>query len=370
MGCDAKLDVFDWLADVAPPDGKEPFDCVEVRFKNERKDFYRNVEGVQLHKGDVVVVEATQGHDVGVVSLAGELVRLQMQKKGMDPASSDIGHVLRKAEEQDIQQWRSAREKEDKAQQIAIQRARELGLDMKISDVEYRGDEKKATFFYTADNRVDFRELVKILAGELKTRIEMHQIGARQEAAKIGGIGTCGRPLCCSTWLTDFRSVSTSAARYQQLSLNPEKLAGQCGKLKCCLNFELDMYLEALQGFPDPKRKLITQQGIATHFKTDIFKGEVWYIYEKNSNDPVPLSVARVNQIIAMNDADRYPATLEEIKENSGKDHRSEKDLADQESITRFDAVRKKDRKGRQKKHSGKDQGASPKEVPQNSGSH
>ncbi len=356
MGCDTKLDVFDWLADVPSPDGRGEFPFVEVRFKNERKAFFRNDDHLQLHKGDVVVVEANPGHDVGVVSLTGELVRLQMQKKRKNPDSPDIPTLYRKAREKDIQTWQEAREKEEDAKRIARQKAKDLGLDMKISDVEYQGDGRKATFFYTAEHRVDFRQLIKALAEELKVRIQMHQIGMRQEAGKIGGIGSCGRPLCCSTWLTDFRTVSTSAARYQQLSLNPNKLAGQCGKLKCCLNFELDMYLEALEGFPDPGTKLFTAEGTAVHFKTDIFRKEIWYAYEEGSTtEPVPLSLHRVNRIIEMNRQGAYPDELQDPSTSrEGKEEEPViQELVGQDSLTRFDEPANKKKSGSQKKENG-----------------
>ncbi|MGQ0827750.1 MAG: PSP1 domain-containing protein, partial [Bacteroidota bacterium] len=271
-GCN-KLNVFDWLANMELPNGQTAFDCVEIRFKNSRKDFYRNVNNLQLHVGDVVAVEASGGHDIGVISVSGELVRLQMKKRNVDPASEEIKKVYRKAKSTDIDKWKEAQSLEQATMYRARTFAVKLNLQMKISDVEYQGDRTKAIFYYTADERVDFRELIKVLADEFKVRIEMKQIGARQEASRLGGIGSCGRELCCSTWLTDFRSVSTSAARYQQLSLNPLKLAGQCGKLKCCLNYELDSYMDALKDFPEVNNvKLETDRGRAFHQKTDIFR--------------------------------------------------------------------------------------------------
>jgi cell fate regulator YaaT (PSP1 superfamily) len=242
-GCN-KLNVFDWLANMALPAGQKPFDIVEVRFKNSRKEFYRNVNDLPLFQGEIVAVEAGSGHDIGVVSLTGELVKHQMKNRGIAADSPEIKKLYRKAKQTDVEKWKEAQVLEEKTMYAARTIAVRLGLQMKISDVEYQGDKTKATFYYTADDRVDFRELIKVLAAEFRVRIEMRQIGARQEAARLGGIGSCGRELCCSTWLTDFRTVNTSAARYQQLSLNPQKLAGQCGKLKCCLNYELDSYME------------------------------------------------------------------------------------------------------------------------------
>ncbi len=275
-----KLSVFDWLANMSMPNGIEPFNYVEVRFKNGRKHFFKNVENLSLSMGDAVAVEASPGHDVGMVSLTGELVRVQMKKKKVKPDSEEVLKIYRKATQKDLDVWEEVRSREEAIKKRAREIAIRLKLSMKISDIEFQGDASKATFYYTADDRVDFRQLIKEFAREFNTRIEMRQIGLRQEAARLGGIGSCGRELCCSTWLTDFRSVSTSAARYQQLSLNPQKLAGQCGKLKCCLNYELDSYLEALKNFPRTDTKLFTKKGTAVCQKIDIFKGVLWYAYE------------------------------------------------------------------------------------------
>jgi len=245
-----KLTVFDWLSNMSLPNGEQPFNWVEVRFKNGRKNYYKNIENLSLSIGDIVATQAQAGHDVGMVTLTGELVRVQMKRKKVDENAEEILKIYRKASQKDIDIWSSARDKEEAMKVKARQFAIDLKLQMKISDIEYQGDASKATFYYTAEERVDFRELIKVFAKEFRTRIEMKQVGFRQEAARLGGIGSCGRELCCSTWLTDFRSVSTSAARYQQLSLNPQKLSGQCGKLKCCLNYELDTYLDALKEFP------------------------------------------------------------------------------------------------------------------------
>ena len=262
-GCN-KLSVFDWLGNMNLPEGQNRFDIVEIRFKNSRKEFFRNTNSLNINVGDVIAVESNSGHDIGTVSLTGELVKLQLKKHNVNFDSEEIKKIYRKAKQLDIEKWREAQSLEINTMYRARTIALNLGLQMKLSDVEYQGDKSKAIFYYTADARVDFRELIKLLADEFKVRIEMKQIGARQEASRLGGIGSCGRELCCSSWLTDFRTVSTSAARYQQLSLNPLKLAGQCGKLKCCLNYELDSYLDALKEFPEMDgKKLQTKKGDA-----------------------------------------------------------------------------------------------------------
>jgi cell fate regulator YaaT (PSP1 superfamily) len=354
-GCN-KLNVFDWLGNMSLPGGQKPFDMVEVRFKNSRKDFFKNVNALGLNVGDVIAVEASPGHDIGIVSLTGELVRLQMKKKGVSYDSEEIKKIYRKAKQQDIDKWREGQALEVatmyKARTIALQ----LGLQMKLSDVEYQGDKSKAIFYYTADERVDFRELIKVLAEQFKVRIEMRQIGARQEAARLGAIGACGRELCCSTWLTDFRTVSTSAARYQQLSLNPMKLAGQCGKLKCCLNYELDTYQDALKEFPqiDGKR-LHTQKGDAFLQKTDIFKRLIWWSYTTEPDVFIPLSIARVKEVLAMNEKGEKPVDLAEFKEASALPEVKKPDFENvvgQDSLTRFDK-QKNQNKHKHKKHQG-----------------
>lgn len=356
-GCN-KLNVFDWLGNMSLPGGQTPFDMVEVRFKNSRKDFYRNVNALGLNVGDVIAVEASPGHDIGVVSLTGELVRLQMKKKGVSFDSEEIKKIYRKAKQQDIDKWREGQSLEVatmyKARTIALQ----LGLQMKLSDVEYQGDKSKAIFYYTADERVDFRELIKVLADAFKVRIEMRQIGARQEAARLGAIGSCGRELCCSTWLTDFRTVSTSAARYQQLSLNPMKLAGQCGKLKCCLNYELDTYQDALKEFPqiDGKR-LHTQKGDAFLQKTDIFKRLIWWSYTTEPDVFIPLSIARVKDVLAMNEKGEKPVDLAEFKEISALPEVKQPDFENvvgQDSLTRFDKQKNQNRNKHKKHHGNK----------------
>ncbi len=311
-------------------------DFVEVRFKNTRKQFFKQ-ENLNLREGEVVSVEASPGHDVGTVSLVGDLVLLQMKKRKVDSATSEFKKIYRRATESEVEKWQEAVDLEKKTKTRSRVIARELGLKMKISDVEYQGDMSKAIFYYTADERVDFRELIRMYAGEFKVRIEMKQIGARQEAARLGGIGPCGRELCCSTWLTDFRSVSTSAARYQQLSLNPQKLAGQCGKLKCCLNYELDSYLDALKGFPSPKTKLETERGVAFTQKVDIFKGVMWFSFRDDPGTFIEVAIERVKEVIKLNKEGKKATILveEEVKEPQKK-HDYE-NVVGQDDLTRFD---------------------------------
>ena len=338
-----KLTVFDWLSNMSPSNGETPFDCVEVRFKNGRKEFYRNTEKLTLSIGDIVATEASPGHDIGIVTLTGELVKIQMKKKGVNPTSAEIQKVYRKASQKDIDIWSEARDKEEpmkvKAREIAIA----LKLQMKISDIEFQGDASKAVFYYTAEDRVDFRQLIKEFAQVFKIRIEMKQVGFRQEAARLGGIGSCGRELCCSTWLTDFRSVNTSAARYQQLSLNPQKLAGQCGKLKCCLNYELDTYMDALKDFPDFETKLYTEKGDAICQKQDIFKGLMWFAYTDNFANWHVLKIDQVKEIIAQNKQKIRVSALEDFAEEIVTEPETRfSNAMGQESLTRFDQPKKK----------------------------
>ncbi len=316
-GCN-KLEVYDWLGNITLPQGQEAYDILEIRFKNSRKAFYRNSKGLDLYIGDVVVVEAAPGYDVGVVSVIGELARIQVSKKAPNLKMSEVKKVLRVGNQKDIDNWQKARSLEKDVMYSSRTLAVNLGLQMKISDVEYQGDLTKATFYYTAEGRVDFRQLIKDMAEAFKIRIEMRQIGARQEASRLGAIGSCGRELCCSTWLTDFRSVSTSAARYQQLSLNPQKLAGQCGKLKCCLNYELDMYLDALKEFPKNDVRINTSKGWANHIKTDVFKRQMWFAYSGEAaigSGLIPLSPTRVKELIDMNKNGVVPKDLNEYIE-------------------------------------------------------
>jgi len=342
-----KLTVFDWLANMSLPKGEKPFIGVEVRFKNGRKQYYRNTENIPLRIGDIVATQAQSGHDIGMVTLTGELVRIQMKHKKVDfNNEEEVLKIYRKANQKDIDTWSAARDKEESMKVKARQFAIDLHLQMKISDIEYQGDGSKATFYYTAEERVDFRELIKVFAREFRTRIEMRQVGFRQEASRLGGIGSCGRELCCSTWLTDFRSVSTSAARYQQLALNPLKLAGQCGKLKCCLNYELDAYLEALKDFPKTEIKLHTEKGTAVCQKTDIFKGYMWYAYEGEWMNWHKLTTAQANEIISKNERNEKVYSLEEYASELIEDTKTEfGNVVGQDSLTRFDKPKRKNKR-------------------------
>lgn len=308
-----KLDTFNWLTDI--PEVYQECDVVEVRFKNTRKGYYGNVNNLKLKKGDVVAVEASPGHDIGIVSLVGALVKMQLNRNNIPIEGTEFKKIYRKAKSADIDKWNESMALEFttmiKSRKIAL----DLKLEMKIGDVEYQGDGTKAIFYYIADDRVDFRELIKVLADQLKVRIEMKQIGARQEAGRIGGIGSCGRELCCSTWITNFVSVTTNAARYQEISLNPQKLAGQCGKLKCCLNYELSSYLDAQSGFPNTSIPLETEQGLVYHQKTDVFKRLMWYSAKKvMPSEIICLSVEQVHEIIAMNKKGEKVKKLESIE--------------------------------------------------------
>lgn len=342
-----KLTVFDWLANMSLPQGEEPFIGVEVRFKNGRKQYYKNTENLSLSIGDIVATQAQSGHDIGMVTLTGELVRIQMKRKKIDINNEEeVLKIYRKANQKDIDIWSAARDKEEPMKVKARQFAIDLKLQMKISDIEYQGDASKATFYYTAEERVDFRELIKVFAKEFRTRIEMKQVGFRQEASRLGGIGSCGRELCCSTWLTDFRSVSTSAARYQQLSLNPLKLAGQCGKLKCCLNYELDAYLDALKDFPKTEIKLYTEKGTAVCQKTDIFKGHLWYAYEGEWMNWHKLTTFQANEIIEKNNKREKVPNLEDYTSELIEDTKNEfENVVGQDSLTRFDSPKRKNKR-------------------------
>ncbi len=312
-GCN-RLNVFDWLSDMSLPTNQK-YDVIEVRFKSGRKDFYRNPDSLTLTTGDAIVIDVPNGHHIGYVSLQGELVRLQMKKKKVTD-DENIRPIYRIASERDLEKYEQAKSKESSI----LFRSREIiqqeKLKMKLTDIEFQADNTKAIFYYSAEERVDFRNLIKLLAGEFRIRIEMKQISLRQEAGRIGGIGSCGRELCCSTWLTDFKSVSTSAARYQNLSLNPSKLSGQCGRLKCCLNYELDTYLLELKDIPKLHAPLKTQNGKANLQKTDIFKKIMWFGFEgENTWHPIP--VDRVKEILLMNDKGEVPETLQVDKDFS-----------------------------------------------------
>ncbi len=354
-GCN-KLNVFDWLGNMNMPEGQKAFDIIEVRFKNSRKEFYRNVNNLTLNVGDAIAVEASPGHDMGLVSLTGELVRLQLKKKNISFDSEEIKKIYRKAKQGDLDKWKEAQNLEVDTMYKARTIALKLNLQMKLSDVEFQGDKSKAIFYYTAEARVDFRELIKGLADEFKVRIEMRQIGARQEASRLGGIGSCGRELCCSTWLTDFRTVTTSAARYQQLSLNPSKLAGQCGKLKCCLNYELDSYLDALKEFPDMENKrLITKKGEAFLQKTDIFKRMMWFSYKHDTSVFIPMKVDKVKEVLDQNAKDEQPDDLISavvFVEKAKIVEHSYENVVGQDSLTRFDkSARQKPQNRNNKPH-------------------
>ncbi len=349
-GCN-KLTVFDWLSNMSLPNGEKRFDCVEVRFKNSRKEFFRVPEDISLSIGDIVATQAKSGHDVGIVTLVGELVRIQMKKKKVAHDDTELPKIYRKATQKDIDKWQKCRGKEDEIKKRSREMAILLRLQMKISDVEFQGDGSKATFYYTAEDRVDFRQLIKDMAKAFGIRIEMRQIGYRQEAQRLGGIGSCGRELCCSTWLTDFRSVSTSAARYQQLSLNPQKLAGQCGKLKCCLNYELDMYLEALKDFPPQESKLYTEKGTAFCQKTDIFKGLLWYSYKDDPSRWHTLTKEQVQEIIQKNKSKEKVASLEiYATDNVEREAALFDNSSGQDSLTRFDRPKQKKRRKKNNK--------------------
>ncbi|HEY5826677.1 MAG TPA: regulatory iron-sulfur-containing complex subunit RicT [Cyclobacteriaceae bacterium] len=302
------MNVFDWLSNMDMP-GESRFDVVEVRFKNGRKEFFRNSDRLNLTTGDAIIVEVPNGHHLGHVSLQGELVRLQMQKKNV-ANDDEIKKIYRIAHTKDLEKYEEVKKRELPTLYRTREVVRQLNLSMKLSDIEYQADNIKATFFYSADDRVDFRELIKILAGEFRIRVEMRQISLRQEAGRLGGIGVCGRELCCSTWLSDFKNVATSAARYQNLSLNPSKLSGQCGRLKCCLNYELETYMDALKGIPEVEAPLLTERGAATLQKTDIFRKIMWFGF-KEDNNWYPINTDRVNEILEMNRAGKKPATLE-----------------------------------------------------------
>lgn len=350
--CD-KLTVFDWLSNMTLPNGQEAFDIAEVRFKNGRKAFFKNKKNLSLCIGDIVAVETSPGHDIGVITLMGELVKIQMKKKSVLSESEEIKQIYRKASQKDIDKWVVVREREPEVQKKSRLIISRLGLKMKLSDVEFQGDGNKATFFYTADDRVDFRQLIRELAGTFSIRVEMKQVGLRQEAARLGGIGSCGRELCCSTWLTDFRSVSTSSARYQQLSLNPQKLAGQCGKLKCCLNYELDSYVDALKKFPRTDTYLQTEKGVAVFQKMDIFRGWLWYAYKENPVHWHKLEVDQTNQIIALNKENKKAQSLEEYSmdlELETVEKSIFSDVVGQDSLTRFDKPKRKNKRRKNKR--------------------
>lgn len=314
-----RMNVYDWLKNLPFADSDGGCKVVEVSFKQgSRKDFFRNVTLQEFEKGELVTLEGVSGFDVGEVSLTGELVRLQMKKKGVNEMNPDMKKIIRRSTDRDIELYTQQKSREPEALMRSRAISRQLNLDMKLSEVEFQADGRKATFFYTADDRVDFRELIKIFASEFKVKVEMRQIGIRQDAGKVGGIGSCGRELCCATWLTDFKSVTTTAARYQNLSINQTKLSGQCGRLKCCLNYELDTYLDALQGFPNNADTLQTTKGNASLIKKDIFKNLMWYMLPDSSLQ-YPLTIARVKEIIRLNAKGERPDDLQPVDLTSNK---------------------------------------------------
>ncbi|MEO6979068.1 MAG: regulatory iron-sulfur-containing complex subunit RicT [Mucilaginibacter sp.] len=344
-GC-SKLDVYDWLSHMDMPTNYKPFGIIEVKFKGSRKEFFHNPDNIYLEAGELVVVEAaTGGYDVGHVSITGELVRMQMVKRRV--REEDVAKkIYRKATVADVDKWKAAKELEWETMHKSRTLALELNLSMKLSDVDYQGDKTKATFYYTAEGRVDFRELIKKMAETFRIRIEMRQIGMRQEASRLGGIGSCGRELCCSTWLTDFKTVSTSAARYQNLSLNTLKLAGQCGKLKCCLNYELDTYMDALKHIPDNVNVLKTERGDARLQKTDIFKKLMWFSYPREEAW-IPLPISRVKEIQQMNREGVIPPDLGVVVEIESAPVKvlDYENVVGQDSLTRLDERRNQNKK-------------------------
>ena len=334
---DKQLNTYDWLADI--PGNAEESDMVEVQFKNTRKGYFRNSNKIPLEKGDIVAVEATPGHDIGVVTLTGRLVPLQMRKANIK-SEADIKRIYRKAKPVDMDKYNEAKAREHSTMIRARQIALDLNLNMKIGDVEYQGDGNKAIFYYIADERVDFRQLIKVLADAFHVRIEMKQIGARQEAGRIGGIGPCGRELCCATWMTSFVSVPTSAARYQDISLNPQKLAGQCAKLKCCLNYEVDCYVEAQKRLPSKEIELETKDGVFYFFKADILSNQITYSTDKSiPANLVTISGRRAFEVIGLNKRGIKPESL--LEETHRTEPKKPVDLLEQESLTRFDRNRK-----------------------------
>lgn len=341
--CNSKLSVFNWLSDIHPPTRKNQPQYIEVRFKDDRKDFYLNDSHLPLSIGDIVAVEANSGHDVGIVSLTGELVKIQMRKK--KAKIDELFKVYRKASQKDIEIWQNYKNKEHSVMLDARQIARSLGLQMKICDVEFQGDGSKVTLYYTAEGRVDFRQLIKEYAMSFRSKIDMRQIGYRQESAKVGGIGSCGRELCCSTWLTDFRSVNTAAARYQQLSINPQKLAGQCGKLKCCLNFELDTYVDALADFPSSQTVLETEKGKAYCIKVDVFRNQMWFTYTDNSISWYPVNIYEVKKLVELNKKGVTIKPLDELQEKEDL----KVDLIEENNLNRFEKKSKSNTKRKSK---------------------
>ncbi len=307
-----KLDVNNWLEGFENQTDQVEFKMAEVRFKNDHKDFFSYPPSLNLKEGEIVAVEAAAGHDIGIVTLTGDLVQKQMKRKRFNAKPEEMRKIYRQAKLTDIEKWISAIEKEDAALRKTRELIYDLGLEMKLNDVQYQGDKTKAIFYYTADDRVDFRELIKKIAEEFRIRVEMRQIGMRQESAKLGGIGSCGRELCCASWMAEFQSVSTTVAKIQQLSPNPQKLAGLCGKLKCCLNYEYDTYADAMKAFPDERTVLKTQKGDAFYQKSDVFKGLMWYSYVNDRNNLMAIPIDKVKEIAKQNQQNVFPEKLED----------------------------------------------------------
>ena len=347
-GCN-RMNVHDWLLNMPVADAMDECKVIEVSFNHgSRKDFFRNTTLQHFEKGDVICVEGVSGFDLGEVSLTGEIVRLQMKKKGIEEMNPDMKKVLRRAGERDIDTWRHSKSREKEALIRSRAIARQLKLEMKLSEVEIQADSRKATFFYIADGRVDFRELIKVFASEFKLKVEMRQIGARQESAKVGGIGSCGRELCCATWLSDFKSVNTTAARYQNLSINQAKLSGQCGRLKCCLNYELDTYLDALQHFPDNCDSIQVAKGAASLIKKDIFKNLMWYVLP-DTNKQYPLTIERVRKIKSLNMQGVIPEELEAVEITTMKVKEAEPEFVELVGQISLRSLEKADKKRKQK---------------------
>ena len=347
----ANSTVFDWLYQIDTPKS-ENSNLVEVQFKRDRKDFYINNENIDVNSGDWVAVQGDKsGHDIGKITMKGELVALQIKRKNRDISKDPIKKLYRIASDNDMKKWKDAVANEDEILVKAKRIIEDHKLEMKLTDVEFQGDNSKATFYYTAEKRVDFRELIREYSRNFGVRIEMRQIGVRQEAAKIGGIGSCGRELCCSTWMTDFPSVSTSAARYQQLSINPQKISGQCGRLKCCLNFELDGYTEALKDFPSIKVQLKSKKGNAKFVKLDVFKGVLFYFNMDTPGDLLELTIASANKIINLNKKGKIISNFEEFITDIEKQEVSFEDAMGQDNIGRFDNKKPKRKERRSKFH-------------------
>ena len=375
-----KLNVYNWLTDMVLPEDYKPFNIVEIRFKGSKKQFYRNVKNLELFTGDKVIVDSDIGYDVGEVSLAGELVKLHLKKYGVEEDNTEMRTIRSVASEDQVTKYNEYKAKEKKSLEEARTIALQLKLKMKISDIEYQGDGKKVAFYYTSEGRVDFRELIRRYASAFKSRIQMIQVSYREEASRLGGIGSCGRELCCSTWLTDYKVVSMGAAKTQNLSINMLKLSGQCGRLKCCLNYELDLYSEKLKEFPSEKVKLKTESGLASLRKIDILKGTAWYCYEK-SFDWIPVNINRVNEIIAQNKKGETPMTLSDTAlgaEVAFKTLEFKDDLLGDTDLTRMDSKNKKSPRGKggrnnnnrnskNRNNSNKTRNEKPREISENS---